>query len=407
MTPPPQEHRGRAGGEDWAVAALRWFSTTVPVVLVALVVAPLVIEGGTVVPWRPVMTELGTMIVVATQMIEGQVVFGTATTANFAWTPFGAILLVPLALSGPLLWQLGSIVATVSALVHLLRRLLGLDGRALLLAGVAVVIMVEPVRTTLGVGQISLLVVLLVVVDLMSPKAPPRRRLLPTGVLTGIAAGIALTPAWVLLALLLAGHRRVALTGLATAASCLLVGWIVMPGQSEGLLEFAGPDPVGALWASNQSLAGALARWHVAPILAGVLALVVAAAGAWAASRWWRDQPVLALGVVLLASLMPLNPAWTWQFVGVVVLGAGLLRDWDRLPKGLAVTAATWAVWTAVALPQLVASGSAVPGPWESALAAVGPLLGVAVIAVAGVAAPPRPALTRPVAARVVEKTPN
>lgn len=401
MTPAQPAHAGASSAttdgdppdEDWAVRVLRWFATTLPVVLVALVVTPLVVRGGSLWPWQPVMAELGTMITVATQMVDGQVVFGTPTTATFAWTPFGALLLAPLALSSPLLWQVALVVATVCALQHVLSRLLGLRGRDLVLAGVLVVTLVEPVRMTLGVGQISVLLMLLVVVDLTPPVrvAPARRRLLPAGVLTGIATGVALFPVWVLFAVLWSGRRRVALTGLATAAACLLLGWIVMPGQSEALLEAEGRSAgFDVLSASNQSLATALARWGVPGNAAVLVALGMAVLGVWAASRWWQRELVVALGLAMVAGLMPLNPAWTWQFVGVVVLGAGLLRAWPRLPRALTIAAVVWAGWTSLSLPQLLASSSAVPGPAETLLAGIGPLLGVILVAVAALTAPRR-----------------
>ena len=381
----------RAAGDDWALQVLNWFATTVPVVLVAAVIAPLVVAGGTLRPWQPVMPELGTMIQVATQMVDGQVVFGTAGAANFAYTPFGALLIAPLALSGPTLWQVAVIVASVSALQHLLHRLFGLDGHRLVLAGSLAVIMVEPVRTTVGVGQISLLVTLLVVADLTEPRhpSPHRRRLLPPGSLTGIAGGIALTPLWVLLALLLGGRRRLALTGLAAALGCLLLGWIVMPGQSEGLLDGSSRSThADTLWAANQSLTAALARLGSPETLAQVMAVLVAIAGAWAAARWWSTEPVLALGLVMIGSLMPRDPAWTWQFVGVLVLAAGLWRGVARLPRPLLVLGAVWAIWTCLALPQLVAADGPVPSIGEALLGSVGPVLVVALVATAALTAP-------------------
>lgn len=382
----------RDHGEDWAVAILRWFSTTIPVVLVAVVIAPFVVAGGRLLPWQPVMPELGTMIQIAVRMIDGQVVFDTLTSANFAYTPFGALLIAPLGLSGPLLWQLVLLIASVSALQHLVARLLGLSGHQLVLVGSLTVILVEPVRMTLGVGQLSLLVMLLVVVDLIEPLRPreSQPRLLPQGTLTGVAGGIALTPIWVLVALLLSGRRRVALTGFAATLGCLLLGWIVMPGQSESLLEDSSRSTYAdALWASNQSLVAALVRWGSPQIWAQLLALAVAAGGAWAAARWWRSQPVLGLGLVMVASLMVRDPAWTWQFVGVLVLAAGLLRAARHLPRSLLVIGGLWAVWTSVALPQLLASNSPVPSGPEVALASVGPVLVAILVGVAAVCAPP------------------
>lgn len=379
--------------DDWAVAVLRWFSTTLPVVLVAVVIAPFIVDGGTLLPWRPQMPELGTMIQFATQMVDGQVVFDTVTFANFPYTPFAALLMAPLGLSGEMLWQLLLIVASVSALQHILSRLLGLADHQLVLVGSLVVLMVEPVRLTLGVGQVSLLVMLLVVVDLIEPvgRTRQRRRLLPQGSLTGIAGGIALTPLWILLVMLVAGRRRVALTGLAAALGCFVLGWIVMPGQSERLLDRSSRSTYGdALWASNQSLLAAMARLGSPEILAQVLALAVAIAGVWAAAHWWRDEPVFALGLVMFAALMPRDPAWTWQFVGVLVVAAGLLRALGRLPLAVLAIGGSSVVWTSLALPQLVGSSNPVPSVTEAVMGSIGPALVVLLVGAAVFTAPRR-----------------
>lgn len=397
-SPSTQTPRRAHDGEDWALGVLRWFSTTLPVALVALVMAPFVVAGGSLLPWRPVMPDLGTMIQVATQMVDGRAVFGTASTAHFVYTPFGALLLAPLALSGPTLWQVVLTVASVSALQHLLRRLFGLQGPQLLLAGSLVVVMVEPVRATLGVGQLSLLVMALVVADLTEPRLGGRRgRVLPPGSLTGIAGAIAVSPLWVLLALLLAGRRRMALTGLAAALGCAVLGWIVMPGQSEGWLEGrTAPVVPDALWAANQSLGAALVRFGSPAVVGQVAALLVTIAGAWVAARWWRSEPVLALGLVLVVSVVGRDPAWTWQLVGVVVLTAGLLPGRRRLPGPLLALGGLWVGWAALGVPQLVAFGGPVPTGVEALLGSVGPVLVVLLVVVAALTAPGRRPRRRP-----------
>ena len=382
---------GRSQSEDRDRAILYWFSTTVPVVLVAVVIAPLVVAGGTLVPWQPVMPELGTMIAIATQMVDGQVVFGTSTTANFSYTPFATLLIAPLALSGPMLWQVVLLVASVSALQHLLVRLFGWEGPQLVLAGSLVVIMVEPVRTTLGVGQLSLLVLLLIVGDLIESPHPGkvRGRLLPQGTLTGVAAGIAVAPGWVLVSLLLAGRRRVALTGLAAGMCCALLGWIVMPGQSESLLAGASRSTFSdAVWASNQSLVAALVRLGSSEPVAQVGALLVALAGAWVGARWWRTEPMMALGLVLSTSLMPRDPAWTWQFVGVLVVASGVLHGVHRLPRMVTAVGVLWVLWTSLALPQLFSSNDPVPSTLEVWLGGVGPLVLVLLVGAMALTAP-------------------
>ena len=378
--------------EDWAGVVLRWFATTFPVVLVALLVVPFAIQGGTLVPWQPLMPELGTMVHVARQMIAGQQVFGPAASTVFGLTPFGALLVAPLALSTTLLWQLLLTVATVTALQHLLRRLFGLERGDLVLVGALAVLVVEPVRMTLAIGQVTVLLLLLVVVDLVEPVRGRRRRarLLPHGTLTGIAAGISLLPLWVCLGLVLAGRRRAGLTGLATAAGCLVVGWIVMPGQSEILLAGgrAGYEYGDATWVANQSFLAALARLGTPQALAAVLALLLALAATWAGARWYRSEPALGLGLLLLAAMLPQDPAWTWQFVGVTVFTAGLWAARRRIPRALGLAGWAWAGWVCLGVPQVLLSrlpAGVEMSVLQAVLADLGALLGVLVV-VAGCA---------------------
>ena len=81
------------------------------------------------------------------------------------------------------------------------------------LVGVAVVLAVEPIRTTLGYGQVNTLLMALVVADLL-PDAPGERRRIPRGTLIGLAAAIKLTPALFVVFAFLIGRRRVAVTAI-------------------------------------------------------------------------------------------------------------------------------------------------------------------------------------------------
>ena len=86
-------------------------------------------------------------------------------------------------------------------------------GWVLGLVGVAVVLAVEPIRTTLGYGQVNTLLMALVVADLLPDRAGERRRI-PQGTLIGLAAAIKLTPALFVVFAFLVGRRRVAWTAM-------------------------------------------------------------------------------------------------------------------------------------------------------------------------------------------------
>ncbi|MGA4507679.1 glycosyltransferase family 87 protein [Propionibacteriaceae bacterium G1746] len=370
--------------------------STGPVVLVALVVLPLVIEGGTLWPWAPRTPQLDVMRWVAGELVSGRAPLGDDQRVDYPWTPFGALLMAPLALLTPVLWQLLLTALSASAVQSLLRRLFGLTGLRLVVAGCLAVLLIEPVRMALGVGQVSVLLVWVVVVDLVVPHPHAdmalRRRVLPQGTLTGVVAAIALPVLWVPLAMLSAGRRRVALTTFGAAAACLVVGWMVARGQSEAMLEPAGALPSNWLQVDNQSLVAALVRVGSPAQLAQVFAVVVAVVAAWAAARWWGHDPVLGLGLALTAALAPQDPGWTWGMTGTLVVAAGLWTARAKVHPWVLTTGATWVLWTWVGLPQVLLAGVPADGSGAAAqlLSGVGAVLLVAFVVCSAVFVPTR-----------------
>ncbi len=117
------------------------------------------------------------------------------------------------------------------ALVAVLHRF-GLTGWVLSLVGAATMFFVQPVVQTLGYGQLGIFLVALVALDLVpGPRVLPRR-LLPEGVLTGLAAAIKLTPAIFLLYLLLAGKRRAFVVATLSAVAATLASAAIVPRAS-------------------------------------------------------------------------------------------------------------------------------------------------------------------------------
>src|SRR5439155_13798727 len=101
------------------------------------------------------------------------------------------------------------------------------------LIGLAVVLVVEPIRTTLGYGQVNTMLMAFVVADLLS-DAPVRngsggeRRWIPRGVLTGLAAAIKLTPALFVLFMFLIGKSRAAVIAMISFVAFTAIGTVFL-----------------------------------------------------------------------------------------------------------------------------------------------------------------------------------
>lgn len=261
------------------------------------------------------------------------------------YPPFAALAMVPLALlPGWLaagLWT-GASAGCLALAVVLVSRELGRPAPAWLVVAVAAAsLALEPVWQNYAFGQINLILMLAVIVDLGRVARPGRRT---SGLLIGIAAGLKLTPLIFVVLLVLVGQRGAAARASIAFAATVAVGLVALPGAAsywtDGLLE---PKRVGPpQLAHNQSLAGALTRMIGEPpptalwlAVAGpvALAILVVAAG------WWRrgDRVLgtcLGAMAMLLASPVSWSHHWVWAVPAALVLW-----EWRR-----------WAaiLWTAV-----------------------------------------------------------
>ena len=233
------------------------------------------------------------------------------TGLPFTYPPFAAVVMLPLAVlpaqAAAAVWTAASVAALAAVVVIALREV-HLDARGWLVAALVIgALALEPVWQNLSFGQVNLVLMAAVVVDLTRPD----RRF--SGVLVGLAAAVKLTPLVFVVLLLLVGRRgaagRAALTFLATIA----VGFAIAPGAAAsywtlGLLD---ADRVGPPWlAHNQSAYGVLTRllgespsallWLGIALPLGGAALLVAAA-------WWRrGERLLGTGIAGLAMLLAL-----------------------------------------------------------------------------------------------------
>jgi alpha-1,2-mannosyltransferase len=249
----------------------------------------------------------------------------------FSYPPFAAVVMVPLALLPE--WLAAALWTAVSASclamsVVVVSRALGRPAPGWLVALVGVgSLALEPVWQTFAFGQINLVLMLAVLVDLLRPE----RRM--SGVLVGIAAGVKLTPLVFVLLLALVGHRGAAGRATLAFASTVAVGLVAMPGSAtywtDGLLD---PSRVGPpALAHNQSVSGTLTRLLDGP---PATALWLAVAGPvsiailLAAAAWWRRGDRV-LGTCLAAMAMLLASPVSWSHHWVWVVPAALVL-WER-----------------------------------------------------------------------------
>ncbi len=279
-------------------------------------------------------------------ILDGLPLYGSrdpATGLRFTYPPFAAVAMVPL---GPLpfwlataLWTAAS-VGALAGVVLLVGRALGRTLPGWLVALLTVgALALEPVWQNLTFGQINLLLMLAVLIDLVHPE----RRW--SGVLVGIAAGVKLTPLVFVVLLVLVGRRTTAGRALLAFAGTVAIGIAVVPGSAknywtENLIKAGRVGPPEL--AHNQSVFGALTRLLDGPpptllwlAVAGPLALAVVVVGA---ACWRRGDRVLGTGLGALAMLLASPVSWSHHWVWAVPVGLAL---WARH---------RWAgvVWTAV-----------------------------------------------------------
>jgi alpha-1,2-mannosyltransferase len=254
----------------------------------------------------------------------------------FTYPPFAAVVMAPASL---LPWWLAvsGMVAVGVASLGLTLRLFGTP-TYWLVPVTAAAIALDPVRETLQFGQVNLVLMALVSVDLLALRG--RRS---GGFLIGVAAGVKLTPLVFVALLFLTGRYADGARAVGAFAATLLVGVLLLPGDTLDYWTRAVWDTErigGTEYIRNQALSGSLTRLLHGEQSGFVWLLVAGATGAWltwlAAVSWRRgDHQVgvlLAAGATLLCSPI----AWDHHFVW----GAPLLVLLWRRRRLLAVAAA-------------------------------------------------------------------
>lgn len=265
-------------------------------------------------------------------VLDGLPIYGSrdpATNLRFTYPPFAAVAMVPLALlPGWLvtgLWT-GASVGALAGVIVVAGRALGrpVPGWQVALLTVGALAL-EPVWQNLTFGQINLLLMLALLIDLVHPE----RRW--SGVLVGIAAGVKLTPLVFVVLLVLVGRRMAAGRALLAFAGTIAIGFAVAPASAKAywaddLFKAGRVGPPGSF--HNQSVLGALTRlldgvpgnllWVA---VAGPIALAIVVLGA----QWWRrGDRVLGAGFAGLAMLLASPVSWSHHWVWAVPIGLAL-----------------------------------------------------------------------------------
>ncbi|MCA4755106.1 glycosyltransferase 87 family protein [Mycolicibacterium fortuitum] len=245
--------------------------------------------------------------------------------AWFVYPPFATFVLAPLAWLGFDVAKYTLLVLSICLLALIAWRILRLAGiRADLRLGVVsaalavIVVDVEPVQATLWWGQINVLLMAIVMLDLLRPEQARWR-----GIGLGLAAGIKLTPLIFLPYLLLTRQWRASATAAVTFVATAALTWPLLPKDSAWFWTHLGDTShISSIdHLANQSINGFLARYfepHPRPEWLWIVAALVVLAACLAIAAWAHRRGELALAVVLVGltgcAVSPFSWAahWVW-----------------------------------------------------------------------------------------------
>jgi alpha-1,2-mannosyltransferase len=252
----------------------------------------------------------------------------------FTYPPFAALLFTPLVVVPPqVAWGIMNAVSALSliAVVYVvLRKLPRLPSWlspawGAVLLGV-VLLAIEPVRVTLDYGQINLLLLALVVLDVLV-----LRRF--SGVLVGIAAAVKLVPLIFVVHFLIVGRPRDALRAAGTFAGLQALMFVIAPHDAyrfwtHTVFDSSRIGPTN--WSWNQSLSGMVRRFSEQAAWSQPVAYLVGlllAIGAFVLVREFADRPVYAMLVTGFLALLVSPVSWVHHWVWAVPLIAMLLAE--------------------------------------------------------------------------------
>ena len=382
------------------------------VVVVALRVTG--IGGGPDLKWDPNLADLKVYLTAGRNWRNGEAIYSDDPYLAFLYPPltavvFGVASLVPFSVLA-VAWTTAN-----GLLVPFILRRLGLSCERALLWSVAVVILVLPVRETIMLGQVNLMLCALVVCAYF--PASGTRHPLRAGCQLGIATAIKLTPGLFIAYFALERRFRLCLTAVVVVAVTIALGCAVAPRDSvvfwSRLLD--GGTGLGntAVYLYNQSFSGALlrvfgtGRWvHALALLMTVVSAVVTTV---VGAAWGRSGDRLAaLSLVALGTLLASPVSWTNHYVWLLPLAVWAARRGQDIVAGLrhqarrsapvlvlaVVVAAVLVVWMSTCPFSYLPSGGDLELQYSAADKAVSGLtvvIGLVYVALMAVAARSRP----------------
>jgi alpha-1,2-mannosyltransferase len=195
-----------------------------------------------------------------------------------------------------------------------------------------------PWRNSLALGQINPLLMALIVLDLLVTTRRHPQGYLPRGLLTGIAAGIKLTPLVFLLYFIVRGEFKSAARMAGTFAATVALMALMAPSLSlqYWLSALQDTNRVGTLARfENISLRGFVARLnldaHTASIAWIVASLAVVALGALTVYRQRRqDDQWAAVSATAVVMLLISPVSWSHHWVWVAVIVTALIGSYAQ-----------------------------------------------------------------------------
>ena len=302
----------------------------------------------------------------------------SALALKFTYTPFAAIAFAPLSfIPMPVLLAISVVVNMLALVVALWYTFGGLGygdnskkrlGATLLAA--AVTFWLQPDVRTIYLGQVNLVLMAIIIWDLCQPSEGRWWK----GFMTGIAAGIKLTPLIFIPYLLITRKFREAAMTVAGFLFSVVVGFIVLPSDSDqwwlhGLIITDGTRAGFIGWAGNQSLralitrlTGSVARGQDPWLAAAVVAVIVGIVAAYYIERAGHHMAALLTTALtgLLISPISWDHHWVWVAPGVAVAGHYAIRDWHTARRRARAFAA-------IAIGIIVVFGAWPDALWEKA----------------------------------------
>lgn len=375
-----------------------------PAFVVALVLLPVIIAYGSAWPWHPSTIDLQVYAYTVHDLLAGKDIYATRTpfwNLPFIYPPIAALIMVPIAFGRYVMWQVLWTAGLVWAQNTVLKRCGVRRGWVLGLMAVAVVLVVEPIRTTLGYGQINTFLMAFCMIDLIpdrtmiDTRAADRRagRLLPAGILTGLAAALKLTPALFVVFALALGRRKLFARAVITFLALAAIAAVIQPHASlhfwRDLATGNTGAPSGPIYVGNQSLTGVATRLTdsaSSSVVVGALGFgaLVAVASLIVSVHWWRrGEKVFAFGLVGMTTCLVAPLSWTHHHVWVLPLGIGALLS-TRLPRWAKFLATFWAGYVSLCLMLMILPYGGTPelhyNAGQEIIADAGPIMGVVLI---------------------------